>query len=264
MATPETKPLSTPNSSNVELKLLINKKEEKVLYAEANKEFVDFLFSLMSLPLGMIIKLLENKETVGSIGDLYNSIKSLNQTYLQSSKQLDPVLNPKLPKVSFESPLLLTNTDSMKQNARLFMCSYRERLVHTSKHYVTDDCNTRCPDCKNRMISEVTYVTKDCAKVGSSSGGFVKELVTDMVMDNLEVKPLSTISGLALLNSFHIQDLSSLEEMVVRVGAAEALKLLEESLKTKNVLTSVFLTQGSKNAQTSVTPAKRSRRKIVK
>ncbi|WCJ19536.1 hypothetical protein M5689_001822 [Euphorbia peplus] len=262
MATPETKHLSSPDSSKVELKLLINKKEKKVLYAEANKEFVDFLFRLMSLPLGGILKLTENKETVGSIGDLYNSIKSFNQTYLQSSKQLNLLLNPELPEVSLERPLLITS------NARQYMCPYwglHQNLYttrHSSNPYITDDPETCCPDCKSVMYVEMKFVGKDCAELGSSSDGFVKEMVTYMVMDNLEVKPLSTISGLALLNSFNIQDVSSLKEMVVRVGAAEALKLIEESLKSKNVLTSVFLAQGSKNAQTSVTPAKRSRRKV--
>ncbi|CAI0625993.1 unnamed protein product [Linum tenue] len=42
----------------VTLKLLINKKTKKVLFAEAGKDFVDFLFTLLSFPLGTVIKLL--------------------------------------------------------------------------------------------------------------------------------------------------------------------------------------------------------------
>ncbi|KAH7548025.1 hypothetical protein JRO89_XS14G0056200 [Xanthoceras sorbifolium] len=37
-------------------------------------------------------------------------------------------------------------------------------------------------------------------------GGFVKGVVTYMVLDNLEVKPMSTISSIALLNEFNVQN----------------------------------------------------------
>ncbi|KAF2295982.1 hypothetical protein GH714_035516 [Hevea brasiliensis] len=62
-----------------------------------------------------------------------------------------------------------------------------------------------------------------------------------MVMDNLEVSPMSSISSITLLNKFKILELSALEERVVDLDMAEALKLLKESLQSKTVLTKVFL-----------------------
>ncbi|CAH1443480.1 unnamed protein product [Lactuca virosa] len=52
-------------SPNMTLKLLIDKKTQKVLFAEATKEFVDFLFHIFSLPLGSLIQFLGSKQMVG-------------------------------------------------------------------------------------------------------------------------------------------------------------------------------------------------------
>lgn len=49
----------------VSLKLLIDTKGNKVLFAEAGKDFVDFLFNLLSLPLGNVINLLTKNSMVG-------------------------------------------------------------------------------------------------------------------------------------------------------------------------------------------------------
>ncbi|KAJ0101353.1 hypothetical protein Patl1_06278 [Pistacia atlantica] len=74
-----------------------------------------------------------------------------------------------------------------------------------------------------------------------AEGGFVKGVVTYMVMDNLELQPMSTISSITLLNRFNVKDVGSLEEKVVDFGVEEGLKLLKASLECKTVLTSIFL-----------------------
>ncbi|PQQ12359.1 protein-tyrosine-phosphatase MKP1 isoform X2 [Prunus yedoensis var. nudiflora] len=60
-------------------------------------------------------------------------------------------------------------------------------------------------------------------------------------MDNLEVKPTSTISSIAMLNQFKVKEVGALEEKVVDLGMDEGLKLLKASLETSTVLTNVFL-----------------------
>ncbi|XP_065871954.1 uncharacterized protein [Euphorbia lathyris] len=116
----EPKTMSEP-SSKVKVKLLINKKNKKVVFAEASKDFVDFLFSLMSLPLGQVVKLLTKSKMAGCIGNLYNSIESLSETYIQSSQNVEFVLNPKSHMVSFQNPLLLSNKEFVGRN-ELYMC----------------------------------------------------------------------------------------------------------------------------------------------
>jgi hypothetical protein len=47
--------------------------------------------------------------------------------------------------------------------------------------------------------------------------GYVRGVVTFMVMDDLTVKPMSTISSITLLNTFNVKDVSLLQEKTVTV-----------------------------------------------
>ncbi|CAL9112531.1 unnamed protein product [Musa textilis] len=53
---------------------------------------------------------------------------------------------------------------------------------------------------------------KHVAATEAAGGGYVKGVVTYMVMDNVAVMPVSTISAVSLLNRFHVTDLKSLSE----------------------------------------------------
>ncbi|PQQ18462.1 uncharacterized protein Pyn_37646 [Prunus yedoensis var. nudiflora] len=43
-----------------------------------------------------------------------------------------------------------------------------------------------------------------------------------MVMDDLEVKPMSTFSSIAMLNKFNVKEIGALEEKAVNLGMEEA------------------------------------------
>ena len=78
---------------------MIDPLRQKVLFAEVGKDFVDFLFTLLPLPIGTITGLL-NKEhgMVGCLGKLYNSVESLSDTYLLNPDlDRDVLLNPMSP-----------------------------------------------------------------------------------------------------------------------------------------------------------------------
>nr|GEX24992.1 pre-rRNA-processing protein TSR2-like [Tanacetum cinerariifolium] len=68
-------------------------------------------------------------------------------------------------------------------------------------------------------------------------GGFVKGVVTYMVMDDLVVKPMSTISSITMLNKFNVKEVGALEEKMVSLEMKEGLMLLKASFQCKNVLT---------------------------
>eukprot|EP01018_Ginkgo_biloba_P010152 Gb_26022 [translate_table: standard] len=79
------------------LRLLINKKTRRILYAEAGKDLVDALFSFLLLPTGAVIKLLaDNKypDTVGCLTNLYNSVDNLQPRYMSGDKS--ELLHPKI------------------------------------------------------------------------------------------------------------------------------------------------------------------------
>ncbi|KAB1217965.1 hypothetical protein CJ030_MR3G014625 [Morella rubra] len=210
--------------TKMRLKLLIDARENRVLFAEAGKDFVDFLVTLLYLPLATVIRLLTDH----------------GMTYLQPNQNMDTLLKPNAPISAADVPLLLPNVESPTR--KLYMCSnYHHRNV-------ADDPNSLCPNCNCRMDYEASYIAPTKAeKKSSDEGGYVKGVVTYMVMDDLAVRPMSTISSITLLNKFNVKEVGSLEEREVNVDMAEGLKILSTSLHSKTVLTSVFL--GSKGAE---------------
>ncbi|KAK9683407.1 hypothetical protein RND81_10G138600 [Saponaria officinalis] len=219
------------------LKLLVDTTSNKVLFAEAGKDFVDFLFHIMSLPVGTIVKLIGLKGMVGSVADLYKSISSLDNAYLQENIAKDAVLNPKS---NVSVPLLLLNESPKPVITTLYRCS-GSHYSSCSAHNVTDDPNRTCPSCRGRMNTSVTYLRAVEANSSSTANGYVKGVMTYMVMDNLEVKPSSTISAITLLNKSHVKDIGSLVEKEVQIGLNEGVEILKASLETKAVLSTVFL-----------------------
>ncbi|XP_058184002.1 uncharacterized protein LOC131301644 [Rhododendron vialii] len=227
--------MATNSEAKVTLKLLIDTKRKKVLFAEAGKDFVDFLFNLLHLPVGTVIRLLTEQTMVGTLGKLYESIQNLSETYFQPNQTKDSVLKPKAPLSATQVPLL-TLDGGTSADKTYYTCSFSY-----SHPYVADNARAICPSCNNRLTRESKYVAaaNEVAVVGE--GGFVKGMVTYMVMDDLVVTPMSTISGITMLNKFNVKDVGALEERVVDMGMPEGLKLLKASLHTEKVLTSVFL-----------------------
>ncbi|KAH7841065.1 hypothetical protein Vadar_025117 [Vaccinium darrowii] len=230
---------TTSSEAKVSLKLLIDTKAKRVLFAEAGKDFVDFLFNLLQLPVGTVVRLLSEQTMVGTLGNLYESIENMNETYFQSNQTKDSVLKPKAPFSATQVPLLSIEggTSSAK---RYYTCPY-----YSSGHlYVSQNSSAICTSCKNSLSREMQYVAAANEVAAEGEGGFVKGVVTYMVMDDLVVTPMSTISGITVLNKFNVKEVGALEERVVDFGMPEGLKLLKASLHSKTVLTSVFLGNG--------------------
>ncbi|KAL2899014.1 Cyclin-D1-binding protein 1-like protein [Bienertia sinuspersici] len=78
------------------LKLLVDINSKKVVYAEAGKEFVDFLLGLMELPLASILRLLHKSDQIGdlSLGKVYQSARFIDGSYLQDDELRYHVINP--------------------------------------------------------------------------------------------------------------------------------------------------------------------------
>ncbi|CAI0426397.1 unnamed protein product [Linum tenue] len=234
--------MAAHSSSKVTLKLLIDTKTRRVLFAEAGKEFVDFLFALFSLPLGSVTKLLSTDNMVGCLGNLYKSIEDLSVDFIQPTQSKVTILNPKfLSCPAMNNTLLLPNHENNESAAKrkIYLCN-------SCYIFVTDNPQAICRHCNQAMSYEAKFIDaapKNVAEIENSEedGGFVKGVVIYMVMDNLEVRPFSTISTITLLNEFDIGEVGSLQEKVVELGMAEGLKVLKASLHTKTVLTTVFL-----------------------
>ncbi|XP_028785500.1 uncharacterized protein LOC114741415 [Neltuma alba] len=205
------------SSSKVSLKSLIDTNAERVLFAEASKEFVDFLFNLFRFPVGTMTTLLATNGMVGGLGKLYESPENLSDDYLHNPKQgKDIVLKPRSP---FVSGYLLPASVYQKVNANsgalhLYMCGRR------CSNAMTYAMNTARPSCGYGMNCAVRFVgsVENTTGVKDSSegeGSFVKGVVTYTVMDDLQVRPMSTISAITMISKFNVKEITSLEERVV-------------------------------------------------
>ena len=211
--------------TNVSLKLLIDRESQRVLFAEAGKEFIDFLFHSLALPIGTFVPLFEKQGIQGSFGNIYESIENLGSIYLQPSVNKDTLLRPKV-QISGGGtgpPLLLQNIESSSTFMKLYSCA---RSSSACDSYLAYDFSAICPSCGDVMNHEKYMVdppTPSATETSSSSTerGYVKELVTFMVTDDLVVKPMSTISTITLLNKFNVQEFGALEEKVVNLGVDE-------------------------------------------
>ncbi|XP_045790413.1 uncharacterized protein LOC123885187 [Trifolium pratense] len=234
------------SSTKVSMKLLIDTKNEKVLFAEASKAVVDFLLNLLCLPIGTVVKLLSSNGMVGSLGNLYQSVENLNQNFMLPDQTKDVLLNPRAQISSTEISGFLTDNDGNDdhdERIKLYMCNNK------CNFQVAYDNTTKCPGrpgyggCGYSMTNEVQYVgnKKVAGKKTFIHNGFVKDVVTFMVMDDLVIQPMSTISSITLLNKFNVKEIGTLQEKVVEMGMEEGIKLLKASLQSKMVLTSVFI-----------------------
>lgn len=219
------------SNSKLKLKLMIDTKSRKVLFAEAGKDVVDFLFRLLALPIGSIIKLITKESMAGCLGTMYGSLEQLDNTYLLSTRSKSQLLNPTTSTAASTNFLLLsvsTNAPVDKIN-KYYRCLVSGSIYQSEFHnYVTDAYGTACPACQNPMIVQVQLIAK---KEEKSKKGFVKGVVTYIVMDDLSVVPMSTISSITLLSRFRIKDLSTLEEKIVSLSHQEVfldLYILEE------------------------------------
>jgi len=217
------------------MKLLVDTKAARVLYAEASKDVVDFLFSLLTLPVGTVVKILGNDAMVGSIGNLYGSVEKLDETYVRSADAKGALLAPA---GGYDGGKLLQLPEAA-QPTEFYRCS--AYFVGCSRYYTECATNlskvsgTRClnESCSGTMTTKMIIVDSsraasggEAAAAGQSSGhaagkGFVQGVVTYTVMDDLKVAPMSTISGITLLSTFGITDIGMLQEKTVKLGYEE-------------------------------------------
>ncbi|XP_061339665.1 uncharacterized protein LOC133286284 [Gastrolobium bilobum] len=200
------------------VKLIIRKSNKKVLFAEAKEDFVDFLFSFLTFPLGGVLHMLEGFSSLRCVDKLYKSVIELcSDRYLSSQ-----ALKDKLAKPQCALQFKLSNQILPIGEACL-------PVFHSYTY--TYNLNTY------EVNSELKFVDpKSSTGELSSSRGFVKGPSMYMVTDDLAVTPLSSIATVSYLNRSKVS-LSDLEETVLSIGLKEGLSILKASLTSTSALT---------------------------
>ena len=242
----------TGGAPPITVKLLVDTRppRPRVVFAEAGKDAVDFLFSLLTLPAGTAVRLLgkESMSMVGSVGNLYASVERLEGSYLRPGFAKDALIRP----ATQASPLLRLPAPPAPAPRSFFTCGAINHFNYQGcRGYVSDARGARCPACGNEMATVSQYVPPPPAKPEESADaattGFVQGAVTYTVTDDLAVAPMSAISSIARLGAVAaVGGLAALQERTVELGYKEGLEILKASLRSKTVLTDVFLGTGGK------------------
>ncbi|GLJ10631.1 hypothetical protein SUGI_0132110 [Cryptomeria japonica] len=108
------------------VRFFINTKTRRIIYAEAGKEFVDFLFSFLSMPIGSVLKLVHesesNRRKNGSLSNLYDSMEKLPSQFMSTDKS--QLLDPKF--------ITTYSNKSLKiEGGKYYTCSYPD-TTHSS------------------------------------------------------------------------------------------------------------------------------------
>ncbi|KAF7074072.1 hypothetical protein CFC21_078985 [Triticum aestivum] len=260
-------------AAGLQMKLLVDRRSRRVLYAEARKDAVDFLIGLLRVPAGLAARVIgkhaagagdgagdvhpdEAHPAPGSLGTLYAGAKALgDEFFVAAAPDRDAILCPAIPSAALA--LLLAGEPAAAAAAtpppaapappkRYFRCAGPYGTsCRGNPTCVTDVAGLPCPVCRQPMTVEMRWSPGDAqgklAQAASAgAGGYVKEVVSYLVMDDLTVEPMSTISAIMLLKKFKVADCSALEELTVDLGHKEAVLLLKAALESKTALTDVF------------------------
>ncbi|KEH44489.1 DUF674 family protein [Medicago truncatula] len=207
------------SSTKMTLKLPVDTKQNKVLFAEASKAAVDSLLNMFHLSFGTVLRLISsnnvNMHLAGSLGNLHHTsstLQNLNQNYVLSN---------------FRTP-----------NAN-------DHNLGISLHKCPNGCPYDVTSCDNELLWCCRCLQPMNRK--ETSGVTMKDQnVIFMLMDDLVIQPILAISVITLINKFNIKQVGASQEIVVEFGMNECVELLNTSLQSEMVLISVFIKNKNK------------------
>lgn len=211
--------MEDPTSNKVgkiDIKLIVSRSKKMVCYAEASEDFVDLLFSFLTVPLGYIVKKMHGNTSKGScLNHLYSSIQELDAgQFLKSNEHKAMLVSPKLaPGFSYTNhplaieehehpPYYLVQAESFYQSFRL----------------ISDE--SLLPPENMGRVSRLTVMDPKSSCKKATREGFMSGPAMFTVTDDLIITPISPISGLSLLKKLKVP-FSDIKECVVNVGREE-------------------------------------------
>ena len=206
-------------SSKISLKLTIDTKAKTVLFAEVDKDFMEFLFNFLSFHISTAFKLLDGNngglpQATGCLLKFYQSVKDIIKDDIDFSMHKDIILKPQ----SF--PYFI--------NPHLSLLSKEdESKPHSSGSRNFETAFNRCGKCAPAVWCRYCSKCQGCGDTifkDSWRPMAAKGVTTYMVMDDLVVSPMitqSTAESIAFLKKFNIKDVNAIEEKEVHISPEE-------------------------------------------
>ncbi|KAJ1437325.1 hypothetical protein SESBI_03652 [Sesbania bispinosa] len=216
--------------------VFVDKERNRILLAEAGKDFIDVLLSFLTLPLGTIARLIA-KETnmqpvsVGSLSSLYKSVLDLDEEYLWTHTCKEMLLQPRNSMEAYCQSLKLNIDDT--EPIQYFICEDLNCCMRLSGSCLSSFRNKKCYCGKllNKVTSPENLTTEN---------GFVKETTKFIISDDLNVMPNIFGATVLLFQKLGVHDFDAIENQTVEISKNEAY-LLKLSLLSKTPLTDFIL-----------------------
>ncbi|KAL6559499.1 hypothetical protein OROGR_004616 [Orobanche gracilis] len=240
-----------PNTgdSKMDVKVVLSRSQNKIIFAEANEDFVDFMFSFLTIPLGSVVKLFGGNSFVGCVDNLYKIVETLDSSWCTDSRSL--LLNPGLapqfgfpnqplnvPDIELEIPSYYYGT-GIFETKTVFDPIYLDHLTKQVAIEVNGGVISKSMELVSNPKTLTLLDPRSPNRLKEGVVGFVKRPAIYGVRDDLKVKLLSTISYISYLKELSLP-LDDIEVKVISIGEAEALSLLGASLTLKSTLTSAL------------------------
>ncbi|KAL1834477.1 hypothetical protein ACET3Z_004128 [Daucus carota] len=231
---------------HITLKVVFHKQEQRVLFAEASSDFVDILFSFLTLPMGTIVRLLSKHPKtsrppgIGSLNNLYRSIANLDAKYFTSGACKDILLNTRN-SAADECENLKINIDD--KPVEYFTCEDMECTERSHTPSFSLYKGVVCKNCAKMLKKNARYLN---GTRSDERGVFVEPAESFVITDDLHVIPNIPASTIAILENSGFTDFGVLKEKTFEIGYTEMLDLLKYSILSKTPLTNMFLRKNNR------------------
>ncbi|KAL0648930.1 hypothetical protein Bca4012_047221 [Brassica carinata] len=229
------------------LRLIVDEEKNKVVLAEACRDFIDVLFSLMTLPMGTIAGLLKKhqKSEIGCLSNLYQSVADMSIDNFMTGACKQMLLNPRSVKEAYCKRLKL-NLNPTDDHLKYFKCP-----SFSSCNMCSDFSGSDCA-CGRLMIDEIESTEEEDEIQNDVDGVFVSGRSSFIITDDLKVSVDSTGLVLKTLNSLGCSDVSNLGEQLLDIGLNEMMHLLECVFSSNTPLTDALLKKQSTQDMTNM------------
>ncbi|TQD93982.1 hypothetical protein C1H46_020407 [Malus baccata] len=211
----------------ITLKASVDRGSNKVIFVESDGDFIDVLFSFLTMPMGRIVRLAEDSVPVeiGCMRNLYQSIKKFDVHNFRSIACKLMLLLP------CNSAYLQCKNLKLKFDkdwpTRYFKCCQRCFFSYYT--------SVICSSCGSSISGEIPV---DNTQVG---GVFVKGRPRLIITDDLQVISPVSATSICLFSKLGVTDSKTTEESTFNMGVQEALNLLMHSFVSKTPLTEILL-----------------------
>jgi hypothetical protein len=123
--------------NHVRLRVMVDRERNKVVYAEAGKDFVDALLSFLTLPLGTIARLVAKQSNIEAV-----TVGSLSSLYLWTHACKEMLLKPRNSMEVYSQNLKLNIDDT--EPMKYFLCQNRSCFSSNRSGFLSTFRNQNC------------------------------------------------------------------------------------------------------------------------